>query len=254
MVYRITVDGVKNYAETPIFSYSHENDMKARERITKYFKEKENAAEVVFDNSYEEVEKLHLQAEEFYQKVMEFNDIWMSLPYDHGWGPAEMELLIPVLMQIYILAMKLPDLEYMEDMDYERKYDLFRRRTNFLPEYEEYWMVFDPYCCATDEKSDEVIKKWVWVRALWDDIGDALGDLSAGVDAYRTGLVCEAIFSWRFEMLFHYGEHIRNAVFAMGSLWENAMHLKEREKKDYWVYEGDGVIIGADGEEVKRKI
>lgn len=57
---RYKVDGVKNYAEAQFFSYTHENDMNARERITAYFKEKENATGVVFDSSYEEVEKLHL--------------------------------------------------------------------------------------------------------------------------------------------------------------------------------------------------
>ncbi len=254
MVYRITVDGVKKYAETPIMSYSRDNDMDARKRIASYFREKENAAEIIFDNSFADVEKLHLQAEEFYQKVMELNSIWMSLPYDRGWGPDEMGLLIPELMQIYMLAMKLPDLEYMEDMDYEWNPDLFNRKIEFLPEYEHYWEVFDPYCCAPNEERDEVIRENVCVGALLDDLGDILGNLSGGVDAYRAGLVCDAIFNWRFDMLIHYGHHIRDAIRAMGSVWEESMHQKEREWDDYWAYDQDSVIIATDGEKIERKI
>lgn len=245
MVYRVTVDGKRTYAETALTDYSTDKDRLARDRICKYFKEKQSAQEVIFDTSFEEAAHLHEMAGEFYEKAMELFGVINAFP-ENSWGPDEMGQLIPLLMQIYILAMKLPELEYMEDTDYEWKHDHITRKITFSEEYEYYWMVFAPYSEKDLYKEDPAGPDGGLCKgALWDDLADTLSALVSGVDAYLAGLVCEAIFNWRFDMIIHYGRHITNALSAMCRVWEDSCkdNKKFKEPNDYWAYDTDGVIV-----------
>ncbi len=246
MVYRITVDGKRTYAETSITGYSTEKDREAREKITRHFQEVLGANEVIFDNSYEEAASLHVIADEFYIKAIELFEIINSFPED-PWGIDEMAQLIPPLMQIYILAMKLPDLEYMEDAKYDQSEacSSYFRQINFAKEYEYYWRVFDPYC-KEDLCKNPNCHGGLCQSALWDDLGDTVADLENGVEAYLSGLVCRAIFDWRYSILIHSGRHILNALTAMCRAWEDATEHNETmqyDPKKYWSKDSRSVIV-----------
>ena len=51
MVYRITVDGKRKYAEASITEYSLEADNLAREEIIRHYLDDEDAKEVLFDTT-----------------------------------------------------------------------------------------------------------------------------------------------------------------------------------------------------------
>ncbi len=57
MVYRITVDGNRKYAEVPIKEYSLEADNLAREEIIRHYLDDENAKEVTIETTPEEVRR-----------------------------------------------------------------------------------------------------------------------------------------------------------------------------------------------------
>ena len=245
MVYRVTVDGKRTYAETALTDYSTEKDRLSRERICTYFREELGAKEVIFDTSFEETARLHEMAGEFYENIMELFGVINAFP-ESSWGPDEMGQLIPLLMRIYILAMRFPELEYMEDSDYEWKHDYITRKIAFSEEYEYYWMVFDPYSPKDLYKEDPAGPEGELCKgALWDDLGDILSTLEDGADAYEAGLVCEAIFNWRFGLCIHYGRHITNALSAKCRVWEDSCedNKKFKEPNDYWAYDTDSVIV-----------
>ncbi|MCR5685893.1 MAG: DUF5063 domain-containing protein [Lachnospiraceae bacterium] len=196
-----------------------------------------------FYTTFEEVCELHEKAGIFCDQVMEFLNLKMSFP-EPPWGLNEMEQLIPQLMKIYMLAMGLPDLEYMEDMKYEEDDSIPHRPISFVDEYEYYWTVFDPYCkyAETDEEPKKEIEPCKGM--LTDDLADISTELSQGVEAYRAGLVCEAIFQWRFGLLSHYGNHITSALRAMTSAWEYETQHRDREMRDYWNPDEDSIIVG----------
>ena len=112
MVYRITVDGNRKYAEAPIREYCLEADNLAREGIIKYYLDDEGAKEVLFDTTTEEAADIHKKAKEVYDELLEYRTVWNDLPEDKPWGINNMFELIPHLMKIYMLAMNLPEPEY----------------------------------------------------------------------------------------------------------------------------------------------
>ena len=64
MVYRITVDGKRKYAEASITEYSLEADNLAREEIIRHYLDDEDAKEVLFDTTVEEAASIHKKAKE----------------------------------------------------------------------------------------------------------------------------------------------------------------------------------------------
>lgn len=246
MVYKITVDGKRRYAEIPIYKYSQEAENLARERIIDYCINNEGAKEVYINTPPEETKKLHEIADEFYKQAKEFHDIYMNLPYDKAWGAEEMELLIPQLMKIYVLAMKLPNLEWLEDNEYSDKVEIKYRKMNFSEEYDKYWQIYVPYPHLSSERYQKIAytPNTGW---LSDDIRDIMMDISRGMEAYLCGLVCKAIFYWEFSLYTHYGKHITDALSAMCWAWEKNKSKIEDEKFDNYIYWGekyeDGIII-----------
>lgn len=237
MIYRITVDGKRKYAEAAIREYSLETDNLAREEIIRHYLEEENAVEVFFDTTPNEAREIHEIAEEFYEQLLEFQAVWNNLPKDKPWGIDEMYLLIPQLMRIYILAMKLPETKYMEDTDYEIS-DLFQGRiVNYSEKFDSYWTVFNPYCNGDLYENPLESDDGTCRNSLNDDLADIITDIAEGIGAYEQGLVCEAIFQWRFSLISHYGQHIWSALSAMCSAWEKAMRDKSKEPIEYWVIE-----------------
>ena len=93
MVYRITVDGKKTYAETPIFDYSRYADVEARNRIRDHIVSKLGATDVEFDTTFEEACELHEKAGKLYDQVMEFLNLKMTFP-EPPWGVSEMGQLM----------------------------------------------------------------------------------------------------------------------------------------------------------------
>lgn len=57
MIYRISVDGKRKYAEAPIKDYSLETDNLAREEIIRHYLDDENAKEVTIEITTEEVRR-----------------------------------------------------------------------------------------------------------------------------------------------------------------------------------------------------
>ncbi len=57
MVYRVTVDGKRKYAEAPIREYSLEADNLAREKIIRHYLDDEGAKDVTIELVPEEVRK-----------------------------------------------------------------------------------------------------------------------------------------------------------------------------------------------------
>lgn len=199
-----------------------------REHIIDHFLNEENADDVIIDTTIDEAKELHLTAQEFYNQLVEFQSVWNALPKDKPWEVNEMFLLIPQLMKIYIQAMKLPYPEYMEDEDSEIS-DMFHgQRVNFSKEYDSYWQVFDPYCEGDLYENPDDRESGIVKGALWDDLADILTDLAEGAGAFETGLVCKAIFNWKYSFVSHYGHHIRNAVTAMGAAWEKEERNRDR--------------------------
>ncbi len=245
MVYNITVDGIKEYVETPLFEYTRQADEEARVRIEKYIKKIRDAKTVEFHTSFEEACELHKKAKKFYDQTTSLLNLISNFP-EKPWEFDEMNQLIPQLMKIYIMAMELPDPEYMEDMDYKREHRILNRRITFSEKYDYYWTVYDPYCLYA-ESEEGVIRDKEAVRSwLTDDLADIIIDLENGISAYKAGLVCEAIFSWRFDFIIHYGEHIVNALHAMTSLWEYNMRNRGRIRNEYWAYDSESIIVPQD--------
>ncbi len=237
MIYRISVDGERKYAEASIRKYSIEADNLAREEIIRHYLEEVNAVEVIIDTTIDEARVIHEIADEFYGQLLEFHKVWKNLPDDKSWDVNEMCLLIPQLMGIYMTAMILPEMEYMEDADYETSSLFQDRKASFSDAFDSYWTVFNPYCCSDlyekPLESDDGICK----SMLSDDFSDIITDLERGIGAYKNGLVCEAIFQWRYSLISHYGQHIWNALSAMCSAWEKAMRDKNKDLSEYWAIE-----------------
>ena len=57
MIYRISVDGKRKYAEAPIKDYSLETDNLAREEIIRHYLDDENAKDVTIETTPEEVRR-----------------------------------------------------------------------------------------------------------------------------------------------------------------------------------------------------
>ena len=225
MVYRITVDGNRKYAEAPIREYCLEADNLAREGIIKYYLDDEGAKEVLFDTTTEEAADIHKKAKEVYDELLEYRTVWNDLPEDKPWGINNMFELIPHLMKIYMLAMNLPEPEYTEDAEYDEEGEFFLgKEVRFEDQFIWYWMVAPYGDSCGDGETDK--------GTLWEDFEALMPCLEEGIVAYEAGLVCEAVFSWRYDLLFRYGKHIRNAVNAMGEAWEKAEG--KRKKRHYW--------------------
>ena len=236
MVYRITVDGKRCYAEAAIREYSLEADNKAREAIIQRYLDEEGAQEVTFGTSIDEARALHRVAADFYDTAMDFCRGWNGFPRDKTWGVEEMRELIPQLMRVYIAAMKLPDPEHIENAKYDKGMHSFDYNSNFSEEYQYYWSVFDPYCKADlyedssgGDSLEGLAKEW-----LTDDLASTITEISMGISAYQAGLVCEAIFEWRFGLISHYGHHLMGALGAMCSVWEKDEIISDREDRKYW--------------------
>ncbi len=48
-----------------------------------------------------------------------------------------------------------------------------------------------------------------------DDLSDICGDLEGPLRRYESGEICDAVWEWRENFLFHWGEHITGAMRAM---------------------------------------
>lgn len=224
MVYCMKIDGDDRYVEIPIRDYNVEKDENIRKQLKARIIEEDGAVDVIFITSVETARKYHQAASDFYSCIKDFNGIYTSLPYDKTWEPDEMFYIIQGLMKIYMEAMNLPEIEHTEKAKYDFSEQIGNRAVNFSNEYEVYWQIFNPYCQNFCENSDSFeISDEACTTTLTDDLSDILTDLSLGAGAYEAGLVCEALFQWKFSLVSHYGHHIRNAINAMGDAWEKSV-------------------------------
>ncbi|WP_036609023.1 hypothetical protein [Oribacterium sp. P6A1] len=220
MVYRITVDGKKKYAEASIREYSIEADNLAREYIIRHFIEDEKATEIFFDNSKKENQELHEKAKEFYNELRSFRILLNNLPKDKPWGVNEMFILIPQLLKIYALSMSLPDPECMEKSESE-KANFFQCKDVRLEDSILWYGMITPYGDDDD----------VGNETFGEDFTAFMSVLEEGIGAYEAGLICKAVFIWRYYLLTDYGSRIRNAMNAMCETWKETSKTK---KRIYW--------------------
>ena len=224
MVYRITVDRKRKYAEASITEYSLEADNLAREEIIRHYLDDEDAKEVLFDTTVEEAASIHKKAKEVYDELLEYRIVWNDLPEDKPWGVNIMFELIPHLMKIYMLAMNLPEPEYTERGEYEEGEFFLGKDVRFEDSYIWYWMVA-PYGDSCEDCVADM-------GTLWEDFVALMPCLEEGIAAYEAGHVCEAVHRWRYDLLFIYGSHVRNAINAMGEAWEEV--ARKGKKRHYW--------------------
>lgn len=222
MVYRIIVDGKKMYEERLFSAYSLETDKRKRKEIVEYYRNEKGAEEVIIDTTTEEVRTLHEIAETFSKYVIEFDDLLYGLP-DEEWEPDEMELLIPALMNLFMAAMKLPNIECIEDKRPGIIECRSRKETpiQFAERYCLYWNVFDPYENVCGNENDE--KYNVCMMSLIDDIASVSGDLLRGMEEYANGRICRAIWEWKLGFLSHWGSHATHALSAMSFAYREAI-------------------------------
>ena len=235
MIYRITVDGVRKYAEASIVEYSQEADNRARESIIRYYLDERGAGDVQFDTTHKEAMEVHKAAKDFYTLICDFDKAWSELPYEKKWGAAEIKVIIPFLTDIYTKAMSLPDTEFTEDSKYEGDTELFKRACNFDKSYEYYQMVFDPYKWRDRPERDQPGKdNNICLGWLNDDIGSVMTELALGAEAYLEGHVYDALFQWKEGLAIHYGRHLTNALNTMCRVWEDEYLHRGNDPHKAW--------------------
>jgi hypothetical protein len=89
------------------------------------------------------------------------------------------------------------------------------RISDKLGQLDFYWEVFDPY-----EEGAPVC------GSIGDDLADIYGDLKNALDLYRRGGEAgqrKAVWHWRFTFLFHWGDHLVDALRALHRVHTNRL-------------------------------
>jgi hypothetical protein len=129
---------------------------------------------------------------------------------------------VPLLAQLYMDALQLPDLDPCEDFDD----NVFQR--NQLPhqaaaisglfgQYNFYNLVIDPF--HDDDAAGTMIS---------DDLDDIYRDVAEGLGYYDLGTDCairEAVFTWKSLFQSHWGSHLTQALNALHTLMIDQFHL-----------------------------
>ena len=119
-----------------------------------------------------------------------------------------------LLPRIYSAAMELPDVEPETD-DLSSEGDAVSPMPTLQPlfgRYDGYFEVYDPYV------EDEPV-----MSSLADDLADIYLDLARPLGAFDAGHVADAVWSWRFNVRGHCGDHLVDALRAIHRLVNDHM-------------------------------
>ena len=115
--------------------------------------------------------------------------------------------LMKLLMNLYISALNLPDLEPETTQISESniRENIFIRINKEIPTT--YWEIFNPYMVEEPVCGD-----------LSDDLYDILSDLQNGIKEYEHGKIGNAVFEWKFGLNNHWGNHVVDVLRALHSI------------------------------------
>lgn len=116
--------------------------------------------------------------------------------------------LMTFLMEIYSLGLSLPDT--IPNNTGTKPFEPYpeQLRPNVEAKKDFYWEVFNPLECDGEPVC----------CSLQDDIGDICSDLQAGIVAYEQGQISDAIWTWKFGLDNHWGQHIVDTLRALHSI------------------------------------
>ena len=145
----------------------------------------------------------------FVEEVERFRT-WVLFGTDSG-RSAAVEALIRIT-RLYLVALSLPECEDEIDLtearqlkassDYESVYQSMTAR---LP-LQYYGEMFNPLPVPPEPPV---------TGNLADDIADILSDLSGGMAMFQAGMRAQAIWTWNFYLVHHWGEHATSAIRAL---------------------------------------
>jgi len=131
------------------------------------------------------------------------------------------------LLTLYAAVLKLPAAGALLAEDDQVRNDLaltqeewevaYRRMGKRLP-FDMYSEVFDPLKVPAEEPV---------VGSVADDLADIYRDLADGLRLYRAGRMGEALWAWRLNFEFHWGEHASGGIRAL-DVW-----LRRNEQSAY---------------------
>jgi len=158
------------------------------------------------------LENTGIAVERFVALAAEYCDFIERL--DELTGRAFVQTSVRLLPALYIAALELPHIEpgssnLIEDAksgadDYRT---IYGRISDKLGALTLYWEVFDPY-----EEDAPVC------GSIADDLADIYGDLKGALKVYQQGSESDrkdAVWHWRFNFHFHWGEHLVDALRAL---------------------------------------
>ena len=145
---------------------------------------------------------------EFYEIAKDFNEYISNTIITKK----EIVPLISKVTNLYLLANSLKDTKSDGDIDFHTdiKSSVIRIGEDIN---ERYWLVFDPY-----DKDSEVS------NTISDDLEDITRDLNKGIIEYEKGHINNAIFVWRDNYSFHWGDHVTNLLKVLNKI-RNDMYI-----------------------------
>jgi hypothetical protein len=118
--------------------------------------------------------------------------------------------LLISLLDMYAKAFGIPEVEPQDDK--VSTLDISVPKVNF-GQFDYYWEVFDPY------HLEEPVS-----GSLTDDIVDIYKDVKEGLLLYERNEQVEAVWLWRFKFETHWGSHAVDAIRALHSAKNDAIH------------------------------
>ena len=141
----------------------------------------------------------------FYQLASDF----CKFVHEEIQSEETLDTLISFLMRLYLSAMILPQPELEEERPQHKRTTPveIRFQTDMPIRYRE---VFDPL-----EEGPPIS------FTLKGDLIDIISDLQDGIEAYESGLVGRADFTWRAGSEFHWGNHAVDAIRVLHAMRRN---------------------------------
>jgi hypothetical protein len=145
------------------------------------------------------------ELQEFYRLSLDF----CKFVHEEIQSEETIDALLSFLMRLYLSAMTLPQPELEEATPQIRQTMPvgIRFKTDMATCYRE---VFDPF-----EEEPPIFGE------LKDDLAGIVSDLQDGIEAYESGLVGRAAFTWRDGSEFYWGNHAVDAIRALHAMRRN---------------------------------
>ena len=121
----------------------------------------------------------------------------------------EAQVALRILSRLYLLALKLRELEDTPGVEVDRPDHAAWRAV-----YERFGALpFNYYASIHDPR--EIDSAEVDVGDLSDDLADIYRDLSAGLSIFRAGHAAAAEWEWAWSFRHHWGRHASSAIHAL---------------------------------------